>query len=276
MANSFDPSAFGRFRLLGRIASSPLGPLFTALDERDGRQVSIRFVPPDLIEPARLDRLANVAQREIGSGIAKPIEWGRADVPSLDGGRQQHGFLVTLPIVGEPLSASSFERTEGGWLRVLANVAEVIAASHRADIVHGLLTPDSVFVRDDGTVTVADFGLSARAARLLDRRYVAPEVRERNEPIPQSDQYSLGAIGLELWDRTDQSRARSFAGLEVFERCLNPNPDKRYALTDELAGDLVRLVDNAGELAGQTTLEMADSYPSPEMLRRVRSEKVPS
>ncbi len=260
MADTFDTTAFGRFRLLGRIASSRLGPLFDAVDELLGRHVSIRFVPQDLLDPGRFARLRSV---EIGSGIAKLIDWGRAKVPSLDEGQQRYGYLVSLPIDGEPLSASIFELTEEVWLRVLANMAMVLAAAHRAGIVHGLLTPDSVFVARDGTVTIADFGLSPRAARLLDSRYVAQEVQEGNRPTPQSDQYSLGAIARERWDRIPPSSYRSFARIEVFKRCLNPNPYKRYASTDELLGDLLRSIEgNARPLAVNAMPAASASYAS--------------
>ena len=100
-----------------------------------------------------------------------------------------------LAIRGGSLSA---ERA----ISVARQVAAGLVALHAEGIVHRDLKPSNVFLCDDGTVIVLDFGialfldytsLTERGAFIGTYGYAAPEQLE-GEEVPATDLYSLGAV----------------------------------------------------------------------------------
>ena len=93
-------------------------------------------------------------------------------------------------------------------LNYLAQMCLGVDAIHGAGIVHGALAADRFLFRKDGTVVLANFGITQRVARTLGVplhgveseyvRYVAPEQLTGLQPGPASDFYSLGVIFLEM------------------------------------------------------------------------------
>ena len=90
--------------------------------------------------------------------------------------------------------------------RILAQVAEGVAAVHACGLIHRDLKPANVILHDDGTPRLVDFGLAAHLAspRLRDLcgtpRYMAPEqARAESDRIDaRTDVFGLGAVLYEL------------------------------------------------------------------------------
>ncbi len=143
-------------------------------------------------ECAVLRRLAN--ERNVVTLLDAGVDAGRAYIvtPLYDGsyasrleslGRLQPDEVIS---VGESL-------------------ANALAAAHRAGIVHRDLKPSNVFVNDDGTAVLGDFGTAGlvdsetiTGSLALSIAYAAPEVLEVGVASPSSDLYSLGVTMYQL------------------------------------------------------------------------------
>jgi tRNA A-37 threonylcarbamoyl transferase component Bud32 len=156
-------------------------------------------------------------------------------------------------------------------LRLLAAVAEGLAAAHRCGVVHRDVKPANVLVRADLTPVVIDFGLArdqqlgasltASGAAMGTLAYMAPEQLGRDPGAvgPRTDVYALGLVlfrallGREA--RPDvaavvqaaqrpftlDGRATRILPVDVqaiLYRCLDPRPRHRYPDMRALADDL--------------------------------------
>jgi WD40 repeat protein len=163
-------------------------------------------------------------------------------------------------------------RKEAG---LVAMVARAVHHAHQHGILHRDLKPANILVDPAGTPLVADFGLAKRvdAERSLTEsgavvgtpRYMAPEqAAGRKDLTVAADVYSLGAV---LYERlTGQTPFTGETLLEVLRqvreaepprpssitpgldrdleticlKCLEKDPEKRYASAEALADDLER------------------------------------
>src|SRR5262249_59494023 len=95
----------------------------------------------------------------------------------------------------------------GGWLRLCGRICGSLAFIHGEGIVHRDLKPGNVFVRDDGSPVLVDFGLASSSRDAIGRArleiagelmgtapYMAPE-QVRAEPVDaRADLYALGCM----------------------------------------------------------------------------------
>ena len=135
-----------------------------------------------------------------------------------------HPQIVTIYEVirwGEGL-AIAMEFLEGNTLRTLClegglsiaravqigqQIADAIAAAHRAGIVHLDIKPENIFVREDGYIKVVDFGLAMRTSADIHStsgfpvgtlRYMSPEQARGEALTPATDIFSFGLVLYEL------------------------------------------------------------------------------
>jgi tetratricopeptide (TPR) repeat protein/tRNA A-37 threonylcarbamoyl transferase component Bud32 len=164
---------------------------------------------------------------------------------------------------------------------IVAQLAQAMAVAHERGIIHRDLKPANILLTADGTPKITDFGLAKRieddsnqtkSGTLMGTpSYMAPEQArgETHEIGPLADLYSLGAIlyelltgrppflGLTLWETIVQVREQEPVppthlqpkcpcDLEtICLKCLQKEPQKRYASCQALADDLDRFL--AGE-----------------------------
>jgi tRNA A-37 threonylcarbamoyl transferase component Bud32 len=83
-------------------------------------------------------------------------------------------------------------------LRIVRQAANGLRAAHADGLVHRDIKPQNLFLLEDGTVKVVDFGLAARfdeeSERVGTPHYMAPEVCELGNAEFASDIYALGIV----------------------------------------------------------------------------------
>jgi serine/threonine protein kinase len=279
----------GRYRLLERIGGGGMGAIWLASDELLGRRVAVKQVlPPPSADPAAIAQQRQRALREgrLAARLSHPHAVAVYDVALEDGAPwlvmeylpsrslaevlQQDGVLPVDPVA-----------------QIGAQVADALAATHAAGIVHRDVKPANVLIGQgpgvEGLVKITDFGIShARDDVTLTQTgqitgtpaFLAPEVARGGEVTPESDVFSLGATlytclegrppfgmddnALRLLHRVANGepdpprRAGSMTG--VLTRMLALDPSRRPT-TAAVSADLARLA--VGRDGDPTTVLMA-------------------
>jgi serine/threonine protein kinase len=198
----------GRYRLLERIGGGGMGAVWLASDELLGRQVAVKQVlPPPTADETAVAQQRQRALREgrIAARLSHPHAIAVYDVALEDGAPW---------LVMEYLPSRSLAEVlhEDGVLpvdqvaQVGAQVADALAATHAAGIVHRDVKPANVLIgrgpRVEGLVKITDFGISHASDDVTLTQtgqitgtpaFLAPEVARGGEVTPESDVFSLGA-----------------------------------------------------------------------------------
>jgi serine/threonine protein kinase len=198
----------GRYRLQSQIGGGGMGAVWLARDELLGRKVAIKQVlSPPGVSAEEVDQQRQRALREgrIAARLSHPHAISVYDV-ALESGQP---WLVMEYLPSRSLAAVL---REDGVLRVDqaaqvgAQVADALAATHAAGIVHRDVKPANILIGEggqvEGLVKITDFGIShARGDITLTLTgqitgtpaFLAPEVAQGRPMTEASDVFSLGA-----------------------------------------------------------------------------------
>ncbi|HEY4625085.1 MAG TPA: serine/threonine-protein kinase [Blastococcus sp.] len=198
----------GRYRLQSQIGGGGMGTVWLARDELLGRQVAVKQVlSPAGMSQAEADQLQQRALREgrIAARLSHPHAISVYDV-ALEHGQP---WLVMEYLPSRSLAAVLIE---DGVLRVDqvaqigAQVADALAATHAAGIVHRDVKPANILIgqgdRVEGLVKITDFGISHASGDVTLTQtgqitgtpaFLAPEIARGQGMTPASDVFSLGA-----------------------------------------------------------------------------------
>jgi serine/threonine protein kinase len=197
-----------RYRLQSQIGGGGMGTVWVARDELLGRDVAIKQVlPPANADPREAEQQRQRALREgrIAARLSHPHAISVYDV-AVEAGQP---WLVMEYLPSRSLAGVL---AEDGLLRVDqvaqigAQVADALAATHAAGIVHRDVKPANVLIgegaRVEGLVKITDFGISHASGDVTLTQtgqitgtpaFLSPEVAQGHEPAPASDVFSLGA-----------------------------------------------------------------------------------
>ncbi|MFM8532579.1 MAG: serine/threonine-protein kinase [Acidimicrobiia bacterium] len=208
----------GPYEILGLIGEGGMGQVYRAADTRLDRAVAIKVMPATLaddpIRRERFEREARSVSRLEHPNICPLYDVG--ELPAETGGGL---FLVMQFLEGETLAqrlsrgAMSIKET----LETGVQIAEALAAAHRAGIVHRDLKPGNVMLTRAGA-RLLDFGLArsvspagdpnATAAErtslttqgtlLGTLHYMAPEQLDGREVDTRADIFAFGAVVYEM------------------------------------------------------------------------------
>lgn len=277
-AASLSGRKIGPYVLSREIGRGGMGVVYLAHDTRLGRDVAIKALPRDLpTDERRRERLrrearaaAALAHPNIAIIHALEEEGDELYVVSeyVRGHTLREELTAQGPLPGARLVETAIE------------ITRAIGAAHAEGIIHRDLKPDNVMRTAAGPVKILDFGLAramvswadddmptlTRSGTLLGTpAYMAPEQIRGAGVDARADLFSAGvmfyelatgvhpfdggAIGLTLHHILSESPktfaqcgVKTPAGLwEIVERCLQKEPDARYASAASLLADLGRL-----------------------------------
>jgi len=182
----------GRFEILREIGRGGFGVVYEARDGGLGRLVALKTVQPRRgVDPEMLR-----AEAEAAAQLQHPNIVTVHDVGAENG----HAWMVLELLRGETLEAllrhGPLPAREA--MRIATGVARGLAHAHRAGIVHRDLKPANVFVTEDGTAKILDFGLSrvfgAGGAEGGTPGYMAPEQTRGAAQDARTDVFAAAVI----------------------------------------------------------------------------------
>lgn len=212
-----------RFRLGEKLGAGAMGAVFRAVDQRrvetrhHNPHVAIKLIAGEFSRDARafiaLQREADKSQTLAHPNIITVYDFDR------DG---DLFFMTMESLVGATLDSHIAEagRSAGPGRAVkqqrrqtiayIGDIANAIAYAHQRNIVHSDLKPQNVFITDEGTLKVLDFGIARAFSELGDAPddpgeiagltppYASCEMLQGEDPHPADDVYAIGLIAYEM------------------------------------------------------------------------------
>jgi TolB-like protein len=275
----------GHYRILGKIGAGGMGVVYRARDERLERDIALKVLPAGALadeETRRRFRTEALALSQLNHPNIATIH----DFNSEGGVDFLAMELIAGDTLIEKLRAGALAEAE--VVRLGRQIAEALGTAHERRLIHRDLKPGNIMVTPKGLVKVLDFGLAKilRPARMADQTltltgtpslsgtlpYMAPEQLEGRDADERTDIHAVGAVLFELAtgrrlfpqdaasqivraivsqipDTPSSLNPQVSQGLErIILKCVQKNPDDRYASAGELLADLGRL--EAGDISG--------------------------
>lgn len=259
----------GHYRILERLGEGGMGVVYRAHDERLGRDVALKLLPPSAFDDEnarkRFHKEARVLARLNHPNIATVYDFDSHD--GID-------FLVTEYIPGETLACrlASTAMSQKEVLRLGMQLADGLAAAHEAGILHRDLKPANLQLTPDGRLKILDFGLaqfsqvvsSATTESVLDLPmagtlpYQSPEQLRGEAASVRTDIYSAGAVLYEMC--TGQRAFANGPPYVVIHNILHEMPKRPCEIRKNIAPQLEQIVlkclDKESENRYQSAVEL--------------------
>jgi protein kinase-like protein len=262
-----------RYRVLSLLGSGGMGQVFRVRDEQGGQELALKVLRPlesdDSDRVRRFQREIQILTRIRHDAVLRILDWGESPTGL---------YFVTELVDGEDLKLAI--RRRGPWpagesAALGATIADALGAAHAQGVVHRDVKPNNVMLARDGSVRLLDFGLArgsgidvttlTRTGTLLGTPgYMSPEQFDAHGVDERSDLYSLGVVLFEVLTARLPFRGQTPIAValahkteppplprtlrpgvpawieRIVMRCLEKEPEQRYASAAELASELRR------------------------------------
>jgi len=197
----------GRYRIERFLGEGGRKRVFLAQDSRLDRPVAIAVIKTEGLDEAGLARVRREGQAMARLGDHPNI------VTVFDIGEDDGTTFLVCQYMGGGSVEDLIERSEGKGLgvedsvRIATQIASALDHAHTRGVVHRDVKPGNVWLADDGSARLGDFGLAvaldrsrltAEGMMLGTVAYMAPEQALGRQPDARSDLYSLGAMLYEM------------------------------------------------------------------------------
>ena len=227
--------AKNRYQLKEKLGTGGMGVVYRARDTAINADVALKTLN-DITDSVALrlfreecDKLAKIVHPNV-------VEI--RDVGEIEEGGLRKPYLVMPFLRGRTLDSLILDSPGGipleRALEILVQACRGLQATHDAGLIHRDIKPSNIFVLDDDSVKLIDFGVAHYAEHLLTATrkgtlmYMAPEQVTMRGISPLSDIFSLGVVAYETL-----SGRRPFEGnteKDLVETILqrNPPPASRF------------------------------------------------
>ncbi len=274
------PDLVGDFEIISVLGEGGMGIVYEAIQRTPRRRVALKVIKNSMITPSALRRFeieAQILAKLQHPGIATIYDSGIEHTST--GPRP---FVAMELVDGKPITtyADANQLDARARVELIRDVCRAVAHAHERAVIHRDLKPANIFVTENGTIKVLDFGVAfdteSQHNTLLTQLgqlvgtlpYMAPEqvAADGLRADIRTDVYAIGLIGYEMLTgvrpHTDTSGGAyalirairedepSLAGSinralrgdieTILAKAMEKDPDRRYQNADDLADDLDR------------------------------------
>ncbi|HYK87450.1 MAG TPA: protein kinase, partial [Acidobacteriota bacterium] len=229
-----------RYETRDKLGEGGMGVVYLAYDRVIKRDVALKTIK-DINNSSQLDLFYK--ECELLKALSHPniIELFDIGVLEEEGSRKPYFVMPLLRGVTlqDLISKSSQRLTLARTVDIITQTCRGLQAAHEAGLIHRDLKPSNIFVMEDDSVKIIDFGI-ARVADVLSETgwkgtlaYMSPEQIELKPVTPASDIFSLGVVAYEAL-----TRKRPFEGTterDVATAILHSIPPPVSILNPELS-----------------------------------------
>jgi serine/threonine-protein kinase len=298
------PDKIGRYQILERVGRGGMGVLFRGHDPVLDREVAVKVMLADFSDDTeqmrpRFYREAKAAAKLQHRNIVTVFEFAEEN-------NQPH--IVMEFLRGTPLSTRMEEQpplTLDDKLDIVAQLCNGLGYAHSQGVVHRDVKPANVFLLEDGTVKLLDFGIAKLATSNLTRQgdvvgsapYMSPEQVAGTQDLDgRSDVWSTGVLLFELLTGrkpfAGDALTTVIAGIlredppgvdelvpgipkvlgEVVARALDKNRDTRFQTAEELGREL-QLIRKTHQLSSLPPMDET-RFASTNVLKALHDDRV--
>ncbi len=191
----------GRYELKEQLGEGGMGIVWRALDIKTGSAVAIKLMK-DVSDPVAVELFTK--EWKALAEISHPNIVEVRDVDVIEENRQKKPFFVMPLLHGSTLAdlitGASARLTLDRIVEIITHVCRGLQAAHQRGLVHRDLKPSNIFVMDDDTAKIIDFGVVhlAGSKSITGQKgtfqYMSPEQAQLKEITPASDLFSVGVI----------------------------------------------------------------------------------
>jgi serine/threonine-protein kinase len=242
-------NSIGRYQLVEKLGQGGMGIVYRAFDTLLQRVVAIKVISESI------DAGAERRERFFREARAAGLLSHRNIITIHDLGEHEgQPYLAMEFLEGEDLQRRSFGPDRMSLARKVdlgIEVCEGLQYAHSRGVVHRDIKPANIFITDNGTAKILDFGLARLVSSELTNsnmmmgtiNYMAPEQVRGERADHRSDIFSLGVVLYELL-----SGRRAFDGesaAATMYKILQEAPEPLGHIDPTLPPDLVAIVEKA-------------------------------
>ncbi len=249
--NTSNPEKIGRYKVLDRVGKGGMGVLYRGIDPVLDREVAIKVMLMDFSDDAeqmrpRFYREARASAKLQHPNIVTVFEFAE---------EENTPFIVMEFLRGTSLAQrvnSPVPLTVVEKIGIVAQLCSALGYAHEQGVIHRDVKPANVFLLNDGSVKLLDFGIAKVTSSTLTREgdvlgsasYMSPEQVSGSEAVDgRSDIFSAGVLLYELLSGKKPFHAEQPTG--IIMKILQEDPPPLDQVVPGLPAQLVAAVHKA-------------------------------